>query len=107
MQQVFGPYPCAVVGDEQAQQPVGQPIAEHDQATGEAQVDHQPRAQDRPDALQAPGANRLGAEDRGGDGNRQRRELHIVDDLRHRAIGRRGLGTVAVDQGQDDQLRQR
>ena len=107
MQQVFGPHPCAVVGDEQPQQPVGQPVAEHDQATSEAQIDHQPSAQDRPDALQAPGANRLGAEDRRGDGNRQRRELHIVDDLRHRAIGRRGLGTVTIDQGQDDQLRQR
>ena len=37
----------------------------------------------------APGANRLGAEDRGSDGNRQGRKLHVVDDLRHRHHGSR------------------
>lgn len=107
MQQVFGLDPRRRVSDEQSQQPVGQQIAQQHQPTGEPEVDRQPRAQDRPQALQASGTDGLGAEDRGGDGNRQRRKLHIVDDLRHRAVGRRGLGTVAIDQREDHQLRQR
>ena len=107
MQQVFGHASRRLFGEEQAQQPVRQRIAQHHQAAGQAQADHQPRAQNRADAFDAPCPNRLRTEDRRRDRNRQRRELHVIDDLRHRAIRRRRLGTVLVHQRQDHQLRQR
>jgi hypothetical protein len=107
VQQVFGPDPRLGIGDEQAEQPVREHIAQQHQRTGQPQVDGQPGAQDRPDAFEFARANRLRPEDRGRNRNRQRRELHVIDDLRHRAVGRRGLRAVAVDQGQNHQLRQR
>ena len=53
------------------------------------------------------GADGLRAEDRGGDGDRDGRELHVGHHLVHRAVGRGGLRAVGVDEGEQGELGQR
>ena len=107
MQQVFGHLAHRLAGQEESQQPRRQQITRHDQRAGQQHVEQQARLDQRAQPIRTAGADELRAEDRRRDGNRQRRKLHVVDDLVHRAIRRRGVGAVAVDQAQNRQLGQR